>query len=85
MTNEDIKQDLELIETALKDLEKMSGLENVSGADLQSLIRMIRNRYEDVLGYVVSNMNISELLEVINTEGKEAGLKWIEERESLVS
>ncbi|OMH28120.1 hypothetical protein [Motiliproteus sp. MSK22-1] len=77
LTNTHFIKDLELVEGALYDLEKISQLE---GVDLTNMIRLIRDRLGMALPDVVNGLRIDDVLEA----HKKGLLNWPEDGKAIL-
>lgn len=80
MTNNDIKQELTLIHESLNALKSLS-LKEVQAIELHSFIHLVEEKYDELHRNLTSALDTYELSTTLHTEGKEAALSLIENRQ----
>lgn len=72
MTNDDLKQELQLVNDSLTALESLT-LKSVDPSELTDFLTLLKDRFSDLHSNLVSVLNIYELVEITRSEGQEAG------------
>lgn len=75
MTNDNIKQELDLIHFALTDLQELAAKDGMEAVHLDAFIKLIEDRFADLHSNLVSVLNTYEIHETMLNQGKEAALQ----------
>ncbi|MEH6473862.1 MAG: hypothetical protein V7752_21790 [Halopseudomonas sp.] len=78
MTNLDIKRELDLVHQGLIDLKCLCSQDGLESVMLDSFVRLIGDRFEDVKSELESMLRTMDLLEVSKTQGKEAAIAMLD-------
>lgn len=71
MTNDNLKEDLDLIKSCLWSLQIISDTD-IKLIDVRSFIDLMTDRFVDLENNLVSSLNSSQVFETLQSDGKEA-------------
>lgn len=74
MTNNDLKQELIIIKKSLYSLETLTRQSGIESIELNPFIKLLMERFVDLDSHLVSALNTYEILETMQSDGKEAAL-----------
>lgn len=74
MTNNDLKQELDLIHFALANLLELCSKDGIEALHLDGFVKLTVDRFADLHSNLISTLNTYEILDTMHSEGKEAAL-----------